>query len=53
MWKSVPYLRSRMPNSSTSSDVHTFDFSFVSIDWLLEIDSVSLHVLVDLTLVFF
>jgi len=53
MWKSVPYLRSRMPNSSTSSAVHTFDFSFISIDWLLEIESVSLQLLIDLAFGFF
>lgn len=54
MWKSVPYLRSRMPNSSTSSAVHTLDFSFISIDWLLEMESVSLQqLLIDFAFGFF
>jgi hypothetical protein len=53
MWKSVPYLRSRMPKSSISSAVQTFDFSLLSIEAQLEIDSVSLQVLTERILFFF
>jgi len=51
MWKSVPYFLSKIWNSSIYYYVQTFDFYLLSVEWLLDIESVSLKV--DLTLGFF
>ena len=53
IWKSVPYFLSIRWKSYTSSWVHSLDFYLDSIEWLLEMESVSLTLKVDLDLGFF
>ena len=48
IWKSVPCFFNRSWKSSNSYSVHLFDFYLVSTEWLLDMESLSLWVKVDL-----